>query len=75
MIITANEIRSGEPTPLLVTDRCDRCCAQAYVRAILKSGGELLFCGHHYNENKLRLLPLLENVLDDTSKLLTLATV
>jgi hypothetical protein len=29
-------------------DRCDRCGAQAYVRAVLEtSGGELLFCGHH----------------------------
>lgn len=31
-------------------DRCDAACgAQAYVRAIGISG-ELLFCGHHYEE-------------------------
>lgn len=27
-------------------DRCDRCGAQAQVRAVLPTG-ELLFCGHH----------------------------
>lgn len=28
-------------------DQCDRCNARAQVRAILGSGRELLFCGHH----------------------------
>ena len=28
-------------------DRCDRCGAQARVRALLPGGGDLLFCGHH----------------------------
>ena len=32
---------------LTVADRCDRCGAAAKVRAVLQSGGELLFCGHH----------------------------
>jgi hypothetical protein len=32
---------------LTATDRCDRCGAAAKVRAVLPSGGELLFCGHH----------------------------
>lgn len=42
--------------PLLVADRCDRCGAQAKVRATLASG-ELYFCGHHAREmgNKLVL--------------------
>lgn len=31
---------------LTAADRCDRCGAQAKVRAMLTSG-ELLFCGHH----------------------------
>jgi len=39
-----------EQTPLNSLDRCDRCGAQAYVRAILVSGGELLFCSHHAKE-------------------------
>lgn len=32
---------------LTLSDRCDRCGAAAKVRAVLPSGGELLFCGHH----------------------------
>jgi hypothetical protein len=32
---------------LTAADRCDRCGAAAKVRAVLPSGGELLFCGHH----------------------------
>ncbi len=32
---------------LTLADRCDRCGAAAKVRAILPTGGELLFCGHH----------------------------
>lgn len=35
-----------ERSRLAVADRCDRCGAQAFVRALLPSG-ELLFCGHH----------------------------
>jgi recombinational DNA repair protein (RecF pathway) len=31
---------------LTALDRCDRCGAQAQVRAVLPTG-ELLFCGHH----------------------------
>ncbi len=37
----------AEPTALKTLDRCDRCGAQAYVRAVLAAGGELLFCAHH----------------------------
>ena len=32
---------------LTAADRCDRCGAAAKARAVLPSGGELLFCGHH----------------------------
>jgi len=37
-------------SPLTATDRCDRCGAQAYVRATMASGAELLFCAHHGRE-------------------------
>lgn len=42
--------------PLKVADRCDRCSAQALVRATL-ANGELYFCGHHARQtgNKLVL--------------------
>lgn len=33
-------------------DRCDRCNAQAYIRVELYSGLDLVFCGHHYAENR-----------------------
>ncbi|TNY34709.1 DUF7455 domain-containing protein [Thermomonospora catenispora] len=33
--------------PLTAADRCDRCGAQAYVRAVFVGGGDLLFCAHH----------------------------
>jgi hypothetical protein len=32
---------------LTTLDRCDRCSAQAYVKAVGVSG-ELYFCGHHF---------------------------
>ena len=32
--------------PIAVTERCDKCGAQAMVRATL-ANGELYFCGHH----------------------------
>jgi hypothetical protein len=35
--------------PLAVADRCDRCGAQAFVRAVF-ANGELTFCGHHGRE-------------------------
>ena len=35
------------PVALTAMDRCDRCGAQARVRAVLTGGGDLLFCGHH----------------------------
>ncbi len=43
---------------LTAADRCDRCGAAAKTRAVLPSGGELLFCGHHAraHETKLREL-------------------
>lgn len=34
------------PANLGVHDRCDRCGAQAFFRAVYVAG-ELLFCGHH----------------------------
>ena len=34
------------PHTFTATDRCDRCGAQAFMRAVLSSG-DLLFCAHH----------------------------
>ena len=40
------------------SDRCDRCGAQAFVRATVPAadGLDLLFCGHHFSKNELQLL-------------------
>ena len=49
--------------PLTAIDRCDRCGAQAYLRATLPTGNDLLFCAHHGREYtpKLRELDALIN--------------
>ena len=57
-----------KPT-LTAEDRCDVCGAQAYIRVTL-AAGELLFCGHHGNENKPKLEAIALNWQDETSKLL-----
>lgn len=40
---------------LTAADRCDRCGAAAQVRAVLSTGGELLFCNHHAREYEPKL--------------------
>lgn len=56
-------------TPLTALDRCDRCGAQAYVRVMLSSGMDLLFCGHHFAEFKPGLEALAAHVQDETDRL------
>jgi len=58
-----------EPTPLNAVDRCDRCGAQAYVRATLLNGGELLFCAHHAKQYAEGLKPVVATIQDETAKL------
>jgi hypothetical protein len=55
----------ASPSVLTAADRCDRCGAAALVLAVLPTGGELLFCGHHANEHSERLEQLAA-VLHDT---------
>jgi len=58
-----------EQTPLNSLDRCDRCGAQAYVRAILVSGGQLLFCAHHAKTYAEGLKPVVSAIQDESGKL------
>jgi ribosomal protein L37E len=58
-----------ESTPLNAHDRCDRCGAQAYVRATLLTGGELLFCAHHGKEYAEKLKSVSAAIHDETAKL------
>jgi hypothetical protein len=57
------------PTPLTAADRCDRCGAQAYLRAILPSGRELVFCAHHGKELRDSLELAGASVHDETERL------
>ncbi len=50
-------------------DRCDRCGAQAYFRARLSSGSELLFCAHHGREHLPKLRGLAVQIDDETDRL------
>lgn len=56
-------------SPLTAIDRCDRCGAQAYVRAVLASGSDLLFCAHHWHENADALRAVAVSVQDELDRL------
>lgn len=55
--------------PLTAADRCDRCGAQAYVRVLLNSGGELLFCAHHMRKHDDSIRKIASDIQDETDKL------
>ena len=58
-----------ESTPLNALDRCDRCGAQAYVRATLLNGGELMFCAHHGKEYAEKLAAISIKIQDESARL------
>lgn len=58
-----------ESTPLNALDRCDRCGAQAYVRAVMANGFELLFCGHHAKKYQDGLTSSATRIQDERDKL------
>ena len=55
--------------PLTAADRCDRCGAQAYIRATMSSGGELLFCAHHGHAHEAKLREMSVDIQDDSARL------
>ncbi|GAA3160360.1 hypothetical protein GCM10010466_59030 [Planomonospora alba] len=55
--------------PLKATDRCDRCGAQAYIRATLPVGGELLFCAHHGRQHIAVLRDRGADIQDESARL------
>ena len=60
----------GDLTAILTAvDRCDRCGAQAYVRALLPSGLELLFCAHHNRQHSSALTKIAVGIHDETDRL------
>lgn len=60
-------------SPLTAADRCDRCGAQAYVRATMESGLDLLLCAHHYHENEVRLREIATHIQDESRRLADVA--
>ena len=63
---------SGAQPPvarLTAMDRCDRCGAQAYVRVLLPSFLELLFCAHHNRQHATALAEMAIDIQDETARL------
>jgi hypothetical protein len=63
---------SGAPSPtrpMNAGHRCDRCGAQAYVRALLPGHRELLFCAHHYRQHAPVLAKVAVEIRDETERL------
>ena len=58
----------ARPIAFTAADRCDRCGAQAFVRAVLASG-ELTFCAHHGRAYASALENVALSVEDGTSAL------
>ena len=55
---------------LTAADRCDRCGAQAYIRARLGDGLELHFCAHHGRAHLEKLRDLQDiDILDESHRL------
>ena len=54
---------------LTVVDRCDRCGARAYVRVLLPSRLELLFCAHHNRQYATALTKIAVAIRDETERL------
>ena len=55
--------------PLTALDLCDRCGAQAYVRVVLPTAGELLFCAHHGRQHADALARVAVEIQDETDRL------
>jgi hypothetical protein len=65
-----SETAEGGPAgALTAVDRCDRCGAQAYVRALLPNGLELLFCAHHTRQHSSALTKIAVGIHDETGRL------
>ncbi len=58
-----------ESASLNALDRCDRCGAQAYVRAVMANGFELLFGGHHAKKYQEGLANAATRIQDETDRL------
>lgn len=69
METTTHPLDTVAAPTLTMADRCDRCGSQAYVRATMTTGAELLFCGHHANQHRPALVGAGATFHDETDKL------
>ena len=69
METTTRPIQTDAPSSLTLSDRCDSCGAQAFLRATMPTGTALLFCGHHGNAHRASLLGAGAALHDETDKL------
>ena len=53
------------PHAFTALDRCDRCGAQAFMRAVLSSG-DLLFCAHHGRAHESALRDVASDIQDES---------
>jgi hypothetical protein len=67
---TPGEALAGTLTAM---DRCDRCGARAYVRVLLPSRRELLFCAHHNRQYASALTKIAVEIRDETDRLAPVA--
>jgi hypothetical protein len=58
---------------LTAKDRCYRCGARAYVRVLLPSRLELLFCAHHNRQYASALTKIAVEIRDETDRLARVA--
>ena len=60
---------------LKATDRCDSCAAEALVK-VTGINGDLMFCGHHYNNimndqvGYKKMMSFLISIIDERDKLI-----
>ena len=59
----------GLSRPMNAAHRCDRCGARAYVRVLLRSRQDLLFCAHHYRQHAPALTKVAARIQDETDRL------
>lgn len=60
------EVTDVDATPLTLSDRCDRCGAQAFVRTT-HGESDLLWCAHHFRKHETELADA--KVVDDRAKI------
>ncbi len=65
---TAAETTPDATRPLLVSDRCDSCDAQAFARAVI-GDTELLFCAHHARKHESKVKEIASVWHDETDRL------